>query len=331
MIRHGEGIYGNAVGVTTPLEHRLAQAGQVVKTGVNTIRPGLFWDGSATVVSGTASMAYSVRAFTAALSRGATDGAVFLANDGAVTVTTTAAPGSNSRIDIIYVWQRDYAADGTNSDPVIGVVQGTAAASPTAPSLAAFPGAVELGRATVSAGATATNGAGVTISQTAPFTAMAGGIVAARTATERDGYVPASADLTAKCWVIADGITYRWSGAAWRAWESDWFSATPLVTAQSGSFVSVNASLRWKYSAGVVVYLISITVGSAGTASGNITVAMPFTAAFTAAAGGMNQSTGTSIWGVIFSGESVLRINSYNNSGAIGTGNLLQASGIALV
>lgn len=136
--------------------------------------------------------------------------------------------------------------------------------------------------------------------------------------------------------VYADGTPgnngdYVWNGTAWKPWESDWVSAAPLVTAASGSFVSVTAALRWKYSAGAVVYLLSVTVGSAGTASGNVTVAMPFTAAFTAAAGGMNQATGASIWGVMFSGESVLRINGYNGNGATGTGNILQVSGTVLV
>ena len=206
----GLGTYGNAVGVVTPLDHKEAQAGQVVKASGNLIRPGLFWGGSATIITGKANMSYDVAAYTCVTTRSATAGAVFGGNDGTVNVATTAAPGSNSRIDIIYHWHREYSLDGTDSNPVIGVVQGTAAAVPTAPSLAAFPGAIEIGRATVAAGITSTTSA--TITQTAPFTAMAGGIVQVRNTTERD----------AGTWAVGQTIRLldtktiqTWDGSAW--------------------------------------------------------------------------------------------------------------------
>jgi hypothetical protein len=183
--RHGLGTYGNAVGTVTPDDHKLAQAGLVTKSAGNLIRPGLFYGGNATIVTGKANMSYDVAAFSGALTRGASSGAVLLSNDGVTNVVTTAAPGSNSRYDVVYVWQREYSLDGVDSNPVIGVVQGTAAASPTVPSLAAFPGALELARILVPAGVTATN-SGTTITQTAPFTATAGGVVPVRNATERD-------------------------------------------------------------------------------------------------------------------------------------------------
>lgn len=182
---HGEGTYGNGVGVVTPLEHKMAQVTEFVKTAANTVRAGVLWDGSATLVSGKANMSYDVRALSVILTRGSTAGAVKLTNDAVYNVTTTAAPGSNSRYDVVYIWQREYSLDGTDSNPVIGVVQGTAAASPTVPSLAAFPGALELARILVPSGVTATN-SGTTITQTGVFTAAAGGVVHVRNATERD-------------------------------------------------------------------------------------------------------------------------------------------------
>lgn len=212
---HGVGTYGNAVGVVTPLDHKMAHLGLIVKTAANTIRPGLFWDGNTTIVSGKANMSYDVRALTAVTSRGATAGAVLLTNDAVFNVVTTAAPGSNSRYDHVYLWPREFSIDGTDSNPVIGVVNGTAAASPTVPSLAAFPGAISLATILVPAGVTATN-SGTTIAQTAPFTALDGGTVVARTTAERDLYLPAAADTKALCWVLADGITYRWNGTAWK-------------------------------------------------------------------------------------------------------------------
>jgi len=119
----------------------MAQIALVTKTTTaNLIRPGIFYNGNASLITGKANMSYDVSAFSAALTRGATAGVVLLTNDGTLNVTTTAAPGSNSRIDIIYVWAREFSLDGTDSTPVIAVTQGTAAAVPVAPSLATLPG-----------------------------------------------------------------------------------------------------------------------------------------------------------------------------------------------
>lgn len=208
---HGEGVYGNAAGVTTPLDHKMAQVGEIVKTAANTIRAGLFWDGSATVVSGKANMSYDVRAFTCVTSRGSTAGAVKLSNDAVYNVATTAAPGSNSRYDVVYVWQREYSLDGTDSNPVIGVVQGTAAASPSVPSLSSFPGAIELARILVPSGVTATN-SGTTITQTAPFTAAAGAVVPVRTTTERDAGSWIESQVI---WLLDTDKYQRYDGSAW--------------------------------------------------------------------------------------------------------------------
>jgi len=179
----GLGTYGNAVGVVTPLDHKLADASLITKASGNLIRTGLFWGGTATIVTGTAGMAYSVAGYTCATTRGVSSGAVIGGNDGALSVSTSAAPGSNSRYDVVYHWHREFSLDGTDSNPVIGVIQGTAAASPTVPSLAAFPGAIALATILVPAGVTATN-SGTTITQTAPFTATAGAAIMFRNLTE---------------------------------------------------------------------------------------------------------------------------------------------------
>lgn len=234
----GLGTTGNGAGTVTPLDHKLAQAGLIAKTGAGTnlVRPGLFYDGVSTIVSGKANMSYDVAPFTAALTRGATAGAVLLSNDGTVNVATTAAPGSNSRIDSVYVWQREFSLDGTDSNPVIGVVQGTAAASPTAPSLAAFPGAIELARITVPAGVTATN-SGTTITQTAPFTAPAGGIVTFRNSTERDAATVTAGTLG---FLLSDSTRHVSTGSGWVADASGLVAVVP--TSVAGSGVTVNAA-----------------------------------------------------------------------------------------
>jgi hypothetical protein len=169
----------------------MAQVTEWVKTGINTVRAGLLWDGNATIVTGKANMSLDVRAFSIVTSRGATSGAIKWANDATLNLTkdvngtNLVAPGSNSVYWHVFAWHREYAIDGTNSDPVIAVLVGTPAASPSVPALTSYPGAVSLATVLVPAGTTATN-SGTTITQTAPFTAGAGGEVVVRTATERD-------------------------------------------------------------------------------------------------------------------------------------------------
>jgi len=232
----GLGTYGNAAGVVTPTDHKGAQAGQVVKASGNLIRPGLFWGGSATIVSGKANMSYDVAAYQCVTTRGATSGAVFGGNDGVLNVATTAAPGSNSRYDVVYHWHREYSIDGTDSNPVIGVVQGTAAASPTVPSLAAFPGAIELARILVPAGVTATN-SGTTITQTAPFTAMAGGVVAFRNTTERDAGTYMEGQLG---WLIDTDTLQSYNGSTWRGLAS---SSLMVPTSATNGTVGTNGTV----------------------------------------------------------------------------------------
>lgn len=235
------GTYGNAVGTVTPLDHKMAQSGLIAKTStVNLIRPGLFYNGTSTIVSGTANMSYNVAAFTAVLTRGATAGSVLLTNDATYNVVTTAAPGSNSRYDVVYVWAREFSIDGTDSNPVIGVTQGVAAASPTVPSLAAFPGAIELARILVPSGVTATN-SGTTITQKAPFTATAGGVIPFRTTTERDEGTYNEGQLG---WLIDTNALEAYSGSTWldpRGGVSPTSVAGTGVTV-SGAVVSASAS-----------------------------------------------------------------------------------------
>lgn len=250
----GLGTYGNAVGTVTPLDHKMAQLGLVAKTAANTIRPGLFWDGSATIVSGKANMSYEVRALSAVTSRGATAGAVLLTNDATYNVVTTAAPGSNSRYDVVYIWQREYSLDGTDSNPVIGVVQGTAAASPTVPSLASFPGAIELARILVPAGVTATN-SGTTITQTGTFTAAQGGVIPFRNTTERDAGTYLEGQLG---WLIDSDIAQQYDGSTWRDTRS---GLIPIVPTVAGSGVSVAASGKVTLTAATTADIRGLTGG----------------------------------------------------------------------
>ncbi|RRJ85897.1 hypothetical protein EG850_10940 [Gulosibacter macacae] len=87
----------------------------------------------------------------AVASRGGADGATtFPIASG--TVTTTAAPASGSRIDLIWARQNDPSKGDADNLVTSGVTQGNAAPTPVAPALPA--GAVELARALVPSGAT---------------------------------------------------------------------------------------------------------------------------------------------------------------------------------
>lgn len=277
----GLGTYGNAVGVVTPLDHKGAQAGQVVKATATTIRAGLFWPGTGTIISGTAGMSYNVIAYNCVTQRSASAGAVFGGNDGVLNVVTTAAPGSNSRIDVLYHWHREFSLDGVDSTPVIGVVQGTAAAVPVAPSLSAFPGAIEIGRATVGAGITATTSA--TITQTALFTAMAGGLVPFRTTTERDAGTYLESQLG---WLVDSDTIQVYTGATWVGLGNriNPTSATNGSVATDGSVTSTAQSLvrvRDAFPSGFRVFRVIFDVTTSAATALNLRLAVDATDSIT--------------------------------------------------
>lgn len=213
---------------TTPKGFRLAMGGLLSKstTGIN-VQKGVMWDGAGAVVTGTAGMAYSVRACDAVVMPSSTQGPVIVPNDAALSVATTAAPGSNSRIDIIWVRQHLVAADGGSDSDVVsewGCTQGATAASPVAPAIPT--GAVELARATVTTGTTQTNS--LTITQTHPWVVAAGAPIPVRNNTER-------AALTAFDGLIVNNLTSdrleRYNGTAWEnlnGSDSGWV-AVPAV------------------------------------------------------------------------------------------------------
>lgn len=143
--RHGLFVANGSSGVASPQDARLALASLLSGPGVLS---GLAVTGSTTGPN----MKYTVAAGSVATQRGvlATDGLYLFGNDGAVTVDSGApAPSSGSRYDVIYALHRN-ANDGfgdANSDPIIGVVGGTAGSTPTVPAVP--PGGLALATALV--------------------------------------------------------------------------------------------------------------------------------------------------------------------------------------
>lgn len=239
--QNGEGVYGDGAGVVTPIAHKLSQNGPLVKDSTGKPRSGVFYAGTATLVTGKANMSYDVAVFEAAICRGRTKGTSYPTNDAVVNVTTTAAPGSNKRIDIIYAQQQEVSEGDAATQFVIGVVQGDAAPAPTPPPLP--DGAIELARAEVAAGITATTSA--TITQTAPFTAPLGSPVPFRTTTEMNVWTPVKNQLALD---LSTDVIYRYNGTGWRPIIGQQLaiatrtSTTPALNASTFTDLSANAN-----------------------------------------------------------------------------------------
>ncbi|VHM07101.1 Uncharacterised protein [Streptococcus pyogenes] len=165
------------------LDERRIYQGRYARNADGSTRLGVLPAHANPLVTGRASMGYDIGAFNAVTARTAA-GVEEIANDGTITAATTPAPGSNSRIDVIWVrslFSTPVSSDVSN-DVVFGVTQGTPSASPAKPSIPA--GALELATAEIPSTATTTLSSGVVITQTSPFTAAAGGVVWLRSAAD---------------------------------------------------------------------------------------------------------------------------------------------------
>lgn len=181
-------------GGLTITDTRLVLAGLVAQNADGSPRPGIFPSTTDPLVTGNANMTYQIGPFEAASSRTGT-GIELLANDASTSVTTDPAPGSNSRIDVIWYQPRFAQHTDPSSVPTFGVTKGVVAPSPVKPAIPS--GAFELAYATILSSTTATNTAVIT--QSAQWTAAAGGIVWLRNSADAwaapDGAVAFRVDL----------------------------------------------------------------------------------------------------------------------------------------
>lgn len=181
------GFIRNAV--TTPLDARLMDMAKLVCNSDGSPRVGIIGSNGASplaTTSNTSPMTVNAVANEYAVSKGKADGVCILVNDGTVSIPITAAPGSNSRITVIWVKQNDDTTGDANALPVFGTTDGSAAASPVKPAIPT--GALELGTLRVYAGTTASNGGSNVLSQTAQFTAARGASVLVRNDAEREAW-----------------------------------------------------------------------------------------------------------------------------------------------
>lgn len=166
-----------------PLDGRLADMATVVANADGSPRTGVL-GGGVSIVTTTATLNLAVAAAEFVTSKGKADGVSIFTNNGVVNVPVTAAPVSNSRIDVLWVKQNDNTTGDADSLPTFGVTAGVAAASPSKPAIPT--GALELATLRIYSGTTATNGGSNVLTNTYQMTAMRGGVVPFRTKIDLD-------------------------------------------------------------------------------------------------------------------------------------------------
>jgi hypothetical protein len=200
---------GDPTGTTAAALRRI-QAGQIVRAANGTPRVGVFPLTYAPLVTGKASKGYDIGPHVSALAR--TPGEVeYVANDATADLSPVGyeAPTANSRIDVIWERiERTSAGDPANVRR-FGISQGTPNANPTKPTIP--PGALELAVAEVKSTDTTTQT--VVITQTHPYTAMAGGTVPVRNAAELAAWAPADG---AQAYRIDTSSYHERVAGAWR-------------------------------------------------------------------------------------------------------------------
>lgn len=218
-VNRGPGVAPIAGVGTTTVEHRLQLAGLYAENSPGVPRSGVLSQATDLLVTARADMSYDVGPAALVISRTAAEGVYTPTLTGTTNVVTGAAPGTNSRWDLIYVKQNDQAKGDADNDAVIGVQQGTAAASPTKPTGSLPAGAYVIAEARIFALTTGTNGGSNTIAQTWRHTAARGARLTIRSATERDeittpakGMEILRTDLTQS---DAAGTIERWNGTRW--------------------------------------------------------------------------------------------------------------------
>ena len=249
----------------------------------------------------------------------ASAGPYTFAFDAVYTVALAAQSASVARSDIVYVQLADNQEDGTgavNSSSATRVYQaGTTVTIPTPPNTRTFIIAV------INVPIT---GSAPTVTWVAQYAVAAGATIPYTTQALMNAapgsWVGQRAEVYADS-TAGNNMTYRWNGSAWKAWDSDWITYTPSLSATSGGFGSAAATGFYKYSAGAVTVTINALISSVGTAAGQIVATLPVQAAFAAILSGKEVALG----GVALSGEivasgSTVSIVNYVSGSIIGAG-----------
>ncbi|MDQ1111139.1 hypothetical protein QE418_000587 [Microbacterium testaceum] len=210
---------------------RRLDAGLVARAANGTPRTGILPWTLDDLVTGTSDLAmtYRIGPFVAVTARGA--GVERVANDASETIGTDPAPQANSRIDVIWV-RATFILDGDTTPSVLfGVTKGVANANPQKPTIPA--GALELATAVVTSSDLATQTCVTT--QTARYTATAGGTVLLRNQAEMNAWTPADG---ATAYRLDTGLLMARRGGAWKLAASV-TRATALLDSDANGFITI--------------------------------------------------------------------------------------------
>jgi len=200
-------------GVVDSLELRKHIGSLITRDKDGAVRPGILADHYDNLVTGRSDMRLDVAAFRGVEAR--RGGAVLLANDATTQTAELAIPASNSWVHVLYTVQNESSSPfgDANDLPIFGIITGDPAPNPSVPVLN-IDGAVKLAEIKVSSGAVATNNPStVEIKNVFQFTALHGGTVPVRDASQMNAWTPADG---AEAYRLDLKLPYRRAAGAWR-------------------------------------------------------------------------------------------------------------------
>ena len=110
--------------------------------------------------------------------------------------------------------------------------------------------------------------------------------------------------------------------------ESDeWFGFTPGVTSSLGTITSYTTIGKVRRQSGMLKYDIQITITAAGTAAGQLLIAMPYFASHSSSGCGRELSTSNQISADITSPTNLISVNTYNGGTVLVTGYTVRVTG----
>jgi hypothetical protein len=263
---HTPGPPGSPGPVDAP-QARLDEAGLIAVQGPGPldVRTGVLYGPGTTALitatSDTAPMAVLVGVNHAVTSRQASDGVYRGTTDVAVRVPIEAAPASGSRIDVIWEQQADAQSTLTPDATTEWLVSKTTGpADGTKPAIPV--GALELGTVTVPAGATSTDGAGVTIANTVRQTVARNARVPVRDQADRDS-LTRFAGL--EVYRLDNGQVQLCPSASGTNWLTVYDPTRPVYTARprGWTFERESANATDNFPSGAMASLIAGTITDA--------------------------------------------------------------------
>ncbi|MBT2594726.1 hypothetical protein [Arthrobacter sp. ISL-72] len=214
-VNRGPGVAPVAGVGTTTVEHRLQLAGQYAENAPGVPRSGVLAQATTVlVVPRDDGMSWDVMPHESVISRTASEGVYTPTLTGTTNVTTIAAPATDSRWDLLYIKQNDTAKGDADNQAILGVIQGTAAASPSKPTGSLPSGAMVLAESRVFATTTALQQGSNTTSQVWRHTAARGAAIPVRDATERAEITTPAVGQQVKR-LDQNGRIETWNGTVW--------------------------------------------------------------------------------------------------------------------